>query len=156
MIRVLIIAVFACALPLHADPAELTQTSTAGFVQSRLDVRCSFSVGVRQVTLDKVVHKQKYYHGHYDDQHQYVCSGVSIALNGRKIEVPEAAYCDLCFLQSVAPPEPQEDGTWMVRIDGGSGGESYKVELIFNDTKLLERRFGFTEGTDKITEIKKF
>lgn len=156
MIRILIIAVFTCASSLHADPAELTRTSVAGFVQSRSDVRCSFSVEVRQVTVDKAAHRQKYYHGHYDDQHQYVCSGVSIVLNGRKIKVPEAAYSDLCFLQSVAPPEPQEDGTWMVRIDGGSGGESYKVELVFNDTRLLERRFGPTEGTEKITETKKF
>lgn len=156
MIRLLIIAVFACALPLQADPAELTRMSTSGFVQSRADVRRSFSVEVSQVTIDKLAHKQKYYHGHYDDRHEYVCSGVSIFLNGRKIKVPAAAYSDLCFLRSVAPPSPQEGGTWVVRLDGGSGGESYKVELVFNDTKLLERRFGFTEGTEKITETKKF
>ena len=156
MIRILIIAAFAYALPLRADPIELTRTSIEGFVRSSSDVRCSFSVEARQVTLDKVAHKRTYYHGHYDDQHEYVCSEVSILLNGRRIKIPEAAYTDLCYLQSIAPPDPQEDGTWMVRIDGGSAGESYKIELIFNDTKLLERRFGFTEGPEKITEIKKF
>ena len=156
MIRILIIAIFAFALPLHADPIELTRSSIDGFVRSSSDVRYSFSVEVRQVTIDKVAHRQKYYHGHYDDQHEYVCSELSIFLNGWKIKVPEAAYSDLCFLQSIAPPDPQEDGTWMVRIDGGSAGESYKIELIFNDKRLLERRFGFTEGTERITEIKKF
>ena len=125
-------------------------------MRSASDVRRSFSIEVRQITLDKAAHRRKYYHGHYDDQHEYVCSEVSIFLNGRKIKVPEAAYSDLCYLQSIAPPDPQEDGTWMVRIDGGSAGESYKVELIFNDTKVLERRLGPTEGQEKITETKKF
>src|SRR5262245_30268533 len=127
MTRTLIIAIFACALPLRADPIELTRSSIEGFVHSSSDVRCSFSVEVRQVTLDKVAHKRNYYHGHYDDQHEYVCSEVSISLNGRKIKIPETAYSDLCYLQSIAPPDPQEDGTWMIRLDGGSAGASYKA-----------------------------
>ena len=156
MTRLLITVILACALPLHADPIELTRTCIEGFVRSPSDVRCSFSIEVRQITLDKVAHRRKYHHGHYDDQHEYVCSEVFIFLNGTKIKVPEAAYSDLCYLQSIVPPDPQQDGTWMVRIDGGSAGESYKVELTFNDTKLLERRLGPTEGQEKITETKKF
>ena len=149
MIRILIVTFLACAMPLEADPIEMTHSLIEGLVHSNSDVKCSFRVEIHQVTLDKVVHKRKYYHGHYDDQHEYVCSGVSIFLNGRKIKIPAAAYSDLCNLQSVAPPEPLERGRWMVRIEGGCAGESYRVDLVFNDKKLLERRFagGEDQGT---------
>jgi len=156
MIRILIYTLFVCALLVRADPIELSHLLIEGNVSHSANGTYPFRVEVRQVTVDRVAHKQKYYYGHYDDKRQYVCSSVAISLNGKSIEVPETAYSDLCYLQSIAPLELMEDGRWMVGIQGGSGGESYEVQLIFNAAKLLERRVAFDDPDKKPVDVRKF
>jgi hypothetical protein len=156
VIRILIIILLVCAPSLRADPIEMTHTLIEGNAASSVVGTYPFRVEVRQVTADKAVHKPNHRYGHYDNQHEYVCSRVSISLNGKSIRVPDAAYSDLCYLQAVEPPELQEDGRWMVLIEGGSGGESYEVQLIFDASKLLERRVAFMVPEKKTVEVRKF
>lgn len=152
-----VIAFFSCVMAVLADPIELTHTVIEGRVSYSSNGTYPFRVEVRQTNLDKVVYKQKHYFGHYEDQRAYVCSSVSISLNDKQIEVPKAAYLDLCYLQSIRPPELMEDGRWMFAIEGGSAGESYEVQLIFSDSKVVERRLAFDESAEKKTyNVRKF
>jgi hypothetical protein len=137
MIRAVVAVLVLSTIPLLAQ--EITHTSTSGFVYNEKG-RFPFSVEANLVPFDKSIHKQRYW-GRDGGIPSFVCSAFSITLNGQPIEIPKKAFSDLGEITSVSAPSDHENDTWIVTVSGGDAGGSYEVELIFNDKKLLERRF---------------
>ena len=118
---------------------ELTDLSLAGFVYNSQS-RIPFSLEAKLVQFELGVHKLRYY-GADGGEPRFICRSLSIALGNQEIAIPEKAFSDLGDIASISPPFDSENGTWTVTIIGGDAGGSYRVDLIFNNRRLLERKF---------------
>lgn len=121
------------------------------------DAGVPFAIEVKLVPFDKETHKEKSYHGTDETPPYFVCSELSITINGKKIAIPREAIADLANITDINSPNGEENKTWVMLVSGGENAGAYEVELVFNDEKLIQRRFVdiFNEGEERVYYDKK-
>ncbi|MEO6053177.1 MAG: hypothetical protein ABIP97_04120 [Chthoniobacterales bacterium] len=71
---------------------------------------------------------------------KFICTSLSITIDGKKMELPEKAFTDLSDITAFKSPS-FEMGHWLVPVKGGHESAAYEVEYMFKDTKLIERGY---------------
>ncbi|MEO8207234.1 MAG: hypothetical protein ABI615_13720 [Chthoniobacterales bacterium] len=71
---------------------------------------------------------------------KFICTALSLTIGGKKMEIPEKAFSDLCDISQIAPPRYQM-GFWLMTVKGGSGPTAYNAEYMFDPTHVLERGY---------------
>lgn len=137
--KILVAAMFLdCPISSKAAPQEITHTIISGYVCNETS-RFRYDVEVRLVPISKDLN-QRHYMG-AAVKGEFLCTKLAIAFDGAQIKIPKRAYADLAEITSVSSPDDADNGTWTLRVAGGSGGETYAIDFFFNQTRLLERRF---------------
>ena len=122
------------------EAQDITRLLSEGFTY-RDDDRVPFSVEIKLTPFDSAAHQEKSYHGRDGDSPAYVCEEFSFTVNGAKIAIPREAIADLSEILDFDSPYGAENKTWIIMVRGGDGGGAYEMEMIFDDAKLVQRRF---------------
>ncbi len=120
---------------------SVTRQLIEGIAYSPTAEESPFAIEIKVVPFDKETHKEKSYHGTDETTPYFVCSELSITINGKKIAIPREAVADLANISDINSPYGEGNKTWVVLVRGGENAGAYEVELVFNDEKLVERRF---------------
>ena len=137
---------------------DITRLLSEGFTY-RDDDRVPFSVEIKLTPFNKDTHQEKSYHGRDGDLPAYVCDEFSFTVNGAKIAIPSEAIADLSEILDFDSPYGAENKTWIITVRGGDGGGAYEMEMTFDDTKLVQRRFVIyhdENGEPEYYDTKKF
>lgn len=91
--------------------------------------------------FDQSSHQEKSYYGREQGLPAYVCEEFALTINGRQIAIPREAIADLGKILDFESPYQAENNTWIIFVTGGDGGGAYEVEMVCDDTRLVQRRF---------------
>jgi hypothetical protein len=119
---------------------DITRTFKEGFAYTE-DGRVPFSVDIKMTPFDQSYHQGGPYYGREEGLPAYVCEEFSLTINGRPLAIPRESFSDLSEILDFESPYQDENSSWIILVTGGDGGGAYEVEMVFDDTRLLQRRF---------------
>lgn len=139
------------------EAQSLTRQLIEGIAYNQEAEKTPFTIEVKMAPFDKDTHKEKSYYGTDESTPFFVCSDLSITINGKKVAIPREAIADLADISDINSPNSEENKSWVLLVRGGENAGAYEVELVFNEEKLVQRRFVdiFNEGEERVFYDKK-
>lgn len=134
-------ALFLCLLHgVSLQAQDITRTFKEGFAYTE-DGRVPFSVDIKMTPFDQSYHQGRSYYGREEGLPAYVCEEFSLIINGRQIAIPREAIADLSEILDFESPYRDENRSWIILVTGGDGGGAYELEMVFDESRLVQRRF---------------
>ncbi|MEO6846538.1 MAG: hypothetical protein ABI443_04040 [Chthoniobacterales bacterium] len=134
----IVLVVSACI----ANAADLAPIVAKGFTHAMDNKKIPYTVEARQGPYKAPATSVKPAFGTNGGKltPKFICTGLTVSIGGKKMEIPDKAFGDLCDITLIKPPV-FEMGYWLLPIKGGHDAGAYEVEYMFNDKRVLERGY---------------